>query len=149
MGILKFKNDKMFTYITDDVKAMVSKNSQGLVNIYSPHTTCCDFQLENELLHLVDVRFFLDKLVPYIKQPLGEYRNVKYLRDMISLRSNTTVDEPINGHSHIRSLFFYSSKSIPVDKSKLLIGQWKRLFFIELDLMRKRELFLTFINGHN
>jgi secondary thiamine-phosphate synthase enzyme len=149
MPILKFKTDKMFTDISDDVQAMIPKNFEGLVNVYSPHTTCSVFQLENELLHLVDVRFFLDKLVPYVKQPEGEHRNVKYLHDMISLRSDVPVDEAINGHSHIRSLFFNSSESIPVNKSKLLLGKWKRLFFIELDPMRKRELIVTFINGHS
>ena len=149
MAVLKFKTDKMFTDITDDVQAIVPKTFQGLVNIYSPHTTCCVFQLENELLHLVDVRFFLDKIVRYVKIHECEHRNLKYLHDMISLRGNTPVDEPINGHSHIRSLFFNSSESIPVNKSKLLLGQWKRLFFIELDPMRKRELIVTFINGHH
>lgn len=148
MGILKFKTDKMFTDITDEVQAMVSEDFEGIINIYSPHTTCCVFQLENELLHLVDVRFFLDKLVPYVKQPEGEHRNVKYLHDMISLREGVPVDEPINGHSHIRSLFFNSSESIPVCKGKLLVGKWKRLFFIELDPMRDRELIITFINGY-
>lgn len=148
MPTLKYKTDKMFTDITDDVQALIPKNFQGLVNVYSPHTTCCVFQLENELLHLVDVRFFLDKMVPYMKQPEGEHRNVKYLHDMISLRSDVPVDEPSNGHSHIRSLFFNSSESIPINKSKLLLGQWKRLFFIELDPMRTRELILTFVNGH-
>ena len=67
---------------------------------------------------------------------------------MISLRSDVPVDEAINGHSHIRSLFFNSSESIPVNKSKLLVGKWKRLFFIELDPMRDRELIITFISGY-
>ena len=119
MPILKFKTDKMFTDISDDVQALVPKNFEGLVNVYSPHTTCCVFQTENEILHLVDVRFFLDKQVPYVKQPEGEHRNVKYLHDMISLRADTPVDEPINGHSHIRSLFFNSSECIPVNKGKI------------------------------
>ena len=43
MAILKFKTDKMFIDITDDVQAIVPKNFQGLVNIYSTHTTCCVF----------------------------------------------------------------------------------------------------------
>ena len=86
MPVLKLKTDKMFTDITEKVEKLIPKNFQGLVNIYLPHTTCCVFQTENELLHLVDVRFFLDKLVPYIKQPEGEHRNIKYLHDMISLR---------------------------------------------------------------
>ena len=53
----------MFTDITNDIEKMVPKKFEGLVNVYSPHTTCCIFQTENELLHLVDIRFFLDKLV--------------------------------------------------------------------------------------
>ena len=149
MPILKFKTDKMFTDISDDVQAMIPKKFEGLVNIYSPHTTCCVFQTENEILHLVDVRFFLDKQVPYVKQPEGEHRNVKYLHDMISLRPEAPVDERVNGHSHIRSLFFNSSETIPVNNSKLLLGEWKRLFFIELDPMRDRELIVTFVNGQN
>ena len=149
MPKLKFKTDKMFTDITDDVQAMVPKNFQGLVNVYSTHTTCSVFQTENELLHLVDVRFFLDKLVPYGKQPEGEHKNVKYLHDFISLRADTPADERINGHSHIRSLFFNSSENIPIQDSRLLLGKWKRIFFVELDPMRKRELIITFINGNN
>ena len=149
MPVLKLKTDKMFTDITEEVQKFIPKNFQGLVNIYSPHTTCCVFQTENELLHLVDVRFFLDKLVPYIKQPEGEHRNIKYLHDMISLRNDVPIDESINGHSHIRSLFFNSSENIPIRKSKLLLGEWKRIFFVELDPMRDRELIITFVKGYN
>ena len=149
MPRLKFNTDKMFTDISDMVQEMIPKNFMGIVNIYSPHTTCCVFQTENEILHLVDIRFFLDKNVPFIKQPEGEHRNVKYLHDLISLRSDVPVDEPINGHSHIRSLFFNSSENIPVNDGKLLFGKWKRLFFVELDPERDRELIVTLIAGSN
>ena len=149
MPILNFKTDKMFTDISDDVQALIPENFEGLVNIYSPHTTCCVFQTENELLHLVDVRFFLDKHVPYVKQPEGEHRNVKYLHDMMSLRADVPVDEKINGHSHIRALFFNSSENIPIKNGKLRLGRWKRVFFVELDPVRERELIITFINGQN
>jgi len=148
MPKLKFKTDKMFTDITDQIEAILPKKFEGLVNVYSPHTTCCIWQTENEILHLVDVRFFLDKQVPYVKQPEGEHRNVKYLHDMMSLRPDVPVDEKINGHSHIRSMFFNSSENIPVKDNKLLVGKWKRLFFVELDPVRERELIVTFIKGH-
>ena len=148
MPKLKFKTDKMFTDITDQIEAILPKKFEGLVNVYSPHTTCCVWQTENEILHLVDVRFFLDKQVPYVKQPEGEHRNVKYLHDMMSLRPEVPVNEKINGHSHIRSMFFNSSENIPVKDNKLLVGKWKRLFFVELDPVRERELIVTFINGH-
>ena len=39
---------------SEKVQKFIPKNFQGLANIYSPHTTCCVFQTENELLHLVD-----------------------------------------------------------------------------------------------
>ena len=68
---------------------------------------------------------------------------------MISLRNNVPIDEPINGHSHIRSLFFNSSENIPIQKSKLLLGEWKHIFFVELDPMRNRELIITFVKGYN
>tara|TARA_B110000208_G_scaffold67742_1_gene87603 strand:- start:244 stop:693 length:450 start_codon:yes stop_codon:yes gene_type:complete len=149
MPTLKFETDKMFTDITDDVQSMVPENFQGLVNVYSPHTTCSVFQTENELLHLVDVRFFLDNVAPYSKEPEGDHKNTKYLHDLISLRQDTPADERINGHSHIRSLFFNSSESVPVQGGTMLLGKWKRLFFVELDAVRKRELIVTFIGGHN
>ena len=66
---------------------------------------------------------------------------------MISLREGVPVDEQINGHSHIRSLFFNSSENVPIKDSKLLLGQWKRIFFVELDPMRNRELIITFIKA--
>ena len=148
MPKLKFKTDKMFTDITDQIEAILPKKFEGLVNVYSPHTTCCVWQTENEILHLVDVRFFLDKQVPYVKQPEGEHRNVKYLHDMLSLRPEVPVDEKINGHSHIRTMFFNSSENIHVKDNKLLVGKWKRIFFVELDPVRERELIVTFINGN-
>ena len=138
MPILNFKTDKLFTDISDNVQALIPENFEGLVNIYSPHTTCCVFQTENEILHLVDIRFFLDKQAPYINQPQGAYRNMKYLHDLISLRPDVPIDENVNGHSHIRSLFFNSSENIPIKNGKLLLGKWKKLFFVELDPIRDR-----------
>ena len=94
---------------------------------------------------LLDVK----KLVLFVKFLNS---NIDYLNTnipLISLRADVPVDEKINGHSHIRSLFFNSSENIPVKNSKLLLGKWKRVFFVELDPMRERELILTFINGQN
>ena len=67
---------------------------------------------------------------------------------LFSAFKEVPVDEKINGHSHIRSMFFNSSENIPVKDNKLLVGKWKRLFFVELDPVRERELIVTFINGN-
>ena len=96
-------------------------------------------------MHKVDVRFFLDKLAPIWKDPEGEQKNIKYLHDLISLRNETDPDERINGHSHIRSMFFSSSETIPIEKGELDIGTYKRIFAIELDGIRDREIICSFI----
>lgn len=54
-------------------------------------------------------------------------------------------NERVNGHSHIRSLFFNSSETIPIEKGDLMLGEWKRVFGIELDPERSREIICTFI----
>ena len=145
--IIEIKTDKLFT----DITAKVSEYSKtwgksGLVNIYSKHTTFCIWCSEDEILHKADVRFFLDKVAPRYKNPEGEHNNIKYLHELISLRNDVPSNERINGHSHIRSLFFNSSETIPIDKGILMLGEWKKIFGIELDPPdRDREIVCTFI----
>ena len=137
----------MFTDITKKIQKFILKNSQWLANIYSPHSTCFFFQNENKLLHLLDIGYFLDKLAPHVKQFEFEDKNIKYLHNMISLRNDVPVDELTNGHLQIRSLFLNSSENIPIQKSKLLLGKLKRIFFVELHSMHDRKLIITFVKG--
>ena len=137
----------MFTDITKKIKKFISKNFQWLANIYSLHSTCFFFQNENKLLHLLDIGYFLDKLAPYAKQFEVEDKNIKYLHNMISLRNDVPADEVKNGHLQIRSLFLNSSENILIQKSKLLIGELKRIFFVELYSMHDRKLIITFVKG--
>jgi secondary thiamine-phosphate synthase enzyme len=144
--IIKIKTDKLFTDITSDVsKFSLEWNKSGIVNIFSKHTTLCIWCTEDELLHKLDVRFFLDKLAPRWKEPEGSHHNIKYMHDIISLRNETPENERINGHSHIRSMFFSSSETVPVEKGKLILGTYKRIFAIELDPVRDREIVCSFI----
>jgi len=146
--IIKIKTDKLFTDITDEVSKLSKQwGKSGIVNIFSKHTTFCIWCTENEILHKTDVRFFLDKIAPRWKSPEGDHQNIKYLHDLISLRDEAPSDERINGHSHIRSMFFNSSETIPVENGKLLLGEWKRVFGIELDPIRSREIICSFIES--
>ncbi len=146
--IIKIKTDKLFTDITDEVSKLSKQwGKSGIVNIFSKHTTFCIWCTENEILHKTDVRFFLDKIAPRWKSPEGDHQNIKYLHDLISLRDEAPSDERINGHSHIRSMFFNSSETIPVENGKLLLGEWKRVFGIELDPIRSREIICSFIKS--
>ena len=146
--IIKLKTDKLFTDITDEVSkfAKTWKNS-GIVNVFFQNILLCIWCGENEILHKADVRFFLDKIAPRWKNPEGDQQNIKYLHDLISTRDDVPVNERVNGHSHVRSLFFNSSETIPVDNGKLILGQYKRVFGIELDPIRDREIVCSFIKS--
>jgi secondary thiamine-phosphate synthase enzyme len=144
--IIKLNTDKLFSNITPEVEKFAKEWSKsGIVNIFSKHTTFSIWCTEDELLHKTDVRFFLDKLAPKWKDSEGEHKNIKYLHDLISLRDEAPKDERINGHSHIRSLFFNSSETIPVENGKLILGTYKKIFGIELDGTRDREIVCSFI----
>lgn len=138
---IKINTDKMFTNITKEIQDFAANNKiNGFLVVYSKHTTCCIKILEDELLHKADVRFFLDEHAPKWKDPEGGHKNIKYLHDLVSLREDTPRDEPINGHSHIRSLFFNSSETIPVVDSKPNLGKWQSVFVVELDPNRDRTI---------
>jgi secondary thiamine-phosphate synthase enzyme len=145
---LKFNTTKQFTLITDEVKSFVDNNKiiNGVIEVFTPHTTTGLIITENELLHLVDIRFFLDKVAPFKKEPEGPHGNVKYLHDLISLRNDVPEDEPINGHSHIRRIFFDTSIRIPVLNGECYLGDWSDVFFVELDPGRDRKV-LMFCEG--
>tara|TARA_R110000796_G_scaffold158349_1_gene275058 strand:+ start:837 stop:1298 length:462 start_codon:yes stop_codon:yes gene_type:complete len=148
---IKFNTDKLFLNITKEVLEFCAAQGEksGFINVYSQHTTCCVKILEDELLHKADIRFFLDKVAPKWKDPEGDHKNIKYLHDLISLRNDCPKDEPINGHSHIRSLFFNSSETIPVIDGKPILGKWQTIFVVELDPDRDREITLTFLEAAN
>ena len=143
---IQLETDKLFTNITPIVADFAREwGKSGVVNVFSRHTTCAIWLTEDEILHHTDVRFFLDAMAPRYKDPEGSQKNIKYLHDLISLRNDVPIDERINGHSHIRHLFFNSSEIIPVENGELLLGEWKQLFAVELDPVRKRELICTFL----
>lgn len=141
---IEINTTKLFSLITNELKDFVIENGikDGVVEVFTPHTTTGLIITENELLHLVDVRFFLDKVAPFKKEPEGPHGNVKYLHDLISLRNDVPEDEPVNGHSHIRRLFFQSSIRVPVVNGECYLGNWSDVFFVELDPGRDRKLLI-------
>lgn len=146
---IAINTDKLFTNLNEKVNKGIPSHFSGLAHIFCPHSTAGLFLLEEELLHLVDIRFFLDRMVPIHKTPEGKHRNIKYLHDLISLRNDVPSDERVNGHSHIRSLFFNKSELIPVAHGSLVTGNYQRLFFVELDPERDRKIYVNLINCAN
>jgi secondary thiamine-phosphate synthase enzyme len=49
-------------------------------------------------------------------------------------------DECPNGHAHCQHLTLGSSEMIPIIKGELAFGKWQRVFLVELDLPKSREV---------
>jgi secondary thiamine-phosphate synthase enzyme len=65
----------------------------------------------------------------------------RYRHDDTTVRTvNMTDAERPNGHAHCRALLLPSSACLNVTHGRLRLGQWQRVFFVELDGPRERDL---------
>ena len=121
-----------FVDITDSVVAAVARSGvrEGQVHVFSHHTTAAIRINEAEPLLLADFRRFLEQVAP-----AGGY-----LHDDMRRRLGLPPDEPVNGHSHCRHLLLSSSEVVPASRGSLVLGQWQRIFLIELCSSRERRV---------
>lgn len=123
-----------FIDITDEIERVLleSEIREGSVCVFSKHTTAAIKINENEPLLLRDMSRFLAAAAP--KE--AEYRH----NDFVIRTANMTEDECPNGHSHCQHLLLGTSETIPVCDGQLMLGRWQRVFLIELDRPRQREV---------
>jgi secondary thiamine-phosphate synthase enzyme len=50
-----------------------------------------------------------------------------------------------NGHSHCQQLLLGASEAVPIAEGDLVLGQWQRLFLVELDRGRDREVVVQLV----
>ena len=129
MKTVEIKTDhKMeFVDITEDVKREVERSGvrEGLVNVYTRHTTASIVINEDEEGLLKDFLASLQRIVP------DDIYN--YLHDRLDN----------NASSHIRSLILSPEVSVPIEEGKLWLGTWQSIFFLELDGPRRRSFAIT------
>ena len=100
---------------------------EGIVSVFSKHSTSAIVVNENEQGLLNDLEFLLSNLVT------DEY---SYQHDRIDN----------NAKSHLKSFLLSSSECLPIKNSKLDLGTWQSVFFIELDGPRRsRTITLTMV----
>jgi secondary thiamine-phosphate synthase enzyme len=107
--------------------------SIGVVNVQVRHTTAALVVNEQEPLLLADFEDFLAGLAPAA---------VRYRHDdrLLGLGRDPADHERRNGHSHCRALLLPSTASLNVMEGRLQLGPWQRVFFVELDGPRDREV---------
>ena len=125
---LKINTKKNFEIIdiTSQINDLIDIED-GIVSIFSRHSTSAIVVNENEQGLLKDFEFMLSNLVE------DKY---SYQHDRIDN----------NARSHLKSFLLSSSECLPVKNSKLDLGTWQSVFFVELDGPRaNRTITLTMV----
>ena len=128
-----------FIDITEKVCEFIqdSRVQSGIAVVYSRHTTAAIKINENEPLLLKDMEEFLERMAS---------RNGDYKHNDFSIRTvNMTEDECPNGHAHCQHLMLGTSENIPIIDGQPQFGHWQRIFLIELDMPRPREVLVQVI----
>ena len=123
--------------VLEDIRASDIRN--GLALIYSKHTTAAIKIQENEPLLLEDMARRLEQFAPQD----GEYRH----NDFATRTVHMNEDECPNGHSHCQHLILSTSETVPIIDSSVPLGQYQRIFLVELDDQKDEREVLVQIVG--
>jgi secondary thiamine-phosphate synthase enzyme len=131
--VLETREPLQFLDITSDVLELVQQSGlrEGVVTIFSRHTTTAVCIQEAEPLLLEDLREFLERAAP----ASNHYRHNDFRVRTVHMHD----DESPNGHAHCLQLMLGSSESVPVHEGELMLGTWQRIFLVELDGPRPRK----------
>jgi secondary thiamine-phosphate synthase enzyme len=123
-----------FIDITEDVNAAIGRSgiTSGIVCVFSRHTTAAIKINESEPELLKDMARFLCDAAPAQR----EYRHNNF--DVRTV--NMEEDEFPNAHSHCQHLMLNAGESIPVVDGRLHLGRWQRIFLVELDRPKARQV---------
>lgn len=125
--------------ITEEVQSFVKESGvkEGLVNVQTFHTTAAVLLNEKEPLLEQDIKRNLDRIAP---------KDIKYEHDNFEVRTvNMCDDECANGHAHCKALYLPSNITLNLIEGELQLGQWQRLFLLELDRARPRKVQIQII----
>ena len=130
-----------FVDITGRVTEFVhqSRTLNGLAVVFSRHTTAAIVIQENEPLLLQDMVSTVERCSP---------RNAHYRHNDFDVRTvNMHENECPNGHSHCQHLTLGTSEYIPIVDGDLALGQFQRVFMVELDDQKAQRDLIVQIMG--
>lgn len=139
--IIKLKSAASLDFIdvTEKIQRKIKEAGvkNGIINIQSLHTTMAVIVNEAEPLLISDMKKLLEKLAP---------RTYKYMHDNFDIRTVNMCDgECANGHAHNKALHLPTSAMMNILKNELQLGRWQRIFAVELDRSRPRQIALQII----
>ncbi|MGE0041316.1 MAG: secondary thiamine-phosphate synthase enzyme YjbQ [Vicinamibacterales bacterium] len=100
---------------------------EGMITLWSMHTTCCLFINEFQKALVTDIRRFLEDLVA---------------RDRYYMHNDPEHSDcdRMNADSHLRAMLLGHSVTLQISGGEVVLGQWQRVLMAELDGPRARTL---------
>lgn len=115
--------------VTDQVMALVRRLGvrEGIVSLWSLHTTCALIINEHQQALLADMKRFLEEIVA---------------SDAAWLHNDPTHSDcdRMNADSHLRAMMLGHSLTLQISGGDVVLGQWQRVLVAELDGPRARTL---------
>jgi secondary thiamine-phosphate synthase enzyme len=128
-----------FIDVTEKIQKKIREAGveKGVINIQSLHTTMAVIINEAEPLLISDMKNLLEKLAP---------RTLRYAHDNFDIRTVNMCDgECANGHAHNKAVHLPTSAMLNIVRHRVQLGKWQRIFAVELDRSRPRQLALQII----
>jgi len=100
---------------------------EGLVSLWSMHTTCALFINEFQTALFADIKHFLERTVA---------RDAPYVHND---PEHSDCDR-MNADSHLRAMLLGHSLALQVSGGEAVLGQWQRILMAELDGPRARSV---------
>ena len=108
---------------------------EGMLSIWSMHTTCTLLINEFQGALLSDIKRFLEQMVA---------RDAEYLHN----DPNHSDCDRMNADSHLRALLLGHNLTLQVSGGEVVLGQWQRILMAELDGPRARSLRIQIFGVH-
>jgi secondary thiamine-phosphate synthase enzyme len=143
-------NDKISTFhdVTEETRQIVGRSGirNGIVVVYSHHTTCCvitqepAFDLSMTGLETLQQDFVdaLESLMPLTRRE-GMYLHPGPKALAFAADHDENVREAHNTDAHLRSALVGRSETIVIIDGNLDLGQFGCIYFVDFDQTRARE----------
>lgn len=137
-----------FDDVTEKVIKIVESSGikEGIVNVYSQHTSCSVFLQEdsedvtywNVPLILQDMVNVLEKIIPNCNNE-GQYLHPGplHVKNAMELRDERS-EWLLNTDGHLRSVLLGRSETIPLVDGEMVLGEFGRIYFTDMDQTRAR-----------
>ena len=115
--------------ITDRLRTFLSRAnvSEGLLSVWSMHTTCAVFINEAQLALHADIKRALEQIIA---------RETDWMHND---PKHSDCDRS-NADAHLRAMLLGHSLTLQIGGGELVLGQWQRVLAAELDGPRTRSL---------